>query len=95
MDDKKAFKMVRTQSIVLGIALIMACSFFFYGMNQEKKNRELAAQTKIQLKECGKRSEEQNQLLLLSLQEARKAKEYALEQSKAAEELSKKRTSNK
>ncbi len=94
MDDKKV-KMVRTQSIVLGIALIIACGFFFYGMNQEKKNRELAAQSKIQLEECRKRSEEQNQQLVLSLEEARKAKEYALEQAKAAEDLYKKSTSNK
>jgi hypothetical protein len=91
MDDRKAIKQAlklgRINNIIMGVCFLVVIGFFFYGLInniQAKKDKELAHQTMIQLKECERKAEELtkhmtvlNAQLMQALNAAREAKDLA------------------
>jgi F0F1-type ATP synthase membrane subunit b/b' len=96
MIDKEIFTKVKITNIVIGCLFLVVIAFFFYGLInniQAKKDKELAQQTMVRLKECEQKAEELtkhmtvlNAQLMQALEEAKTAKDFALQQAKAATE---------
>jgi hypothetical protein len=61
MDDKDFFIMARIKNITIGVLFLATAALFFYGLInniQAKKDKELARQIRIQLKECEQKTDE-------------------------------------
>jgi len=87
MVEKKSMKRIRFITILLVLSIIMNVVLFFYGLINNiamQKERAISVELKVQAEKSRLESVQAQQELQTALEEARKAKDYALAQAMLA-----------
>jgi hypothetical protein len=105
MENNEQVRKARKRAILIGTLLIFSFLCFLYGLINNirmKQERQLAIGVKARQQTCEAQSvelmkqlQEKEHQLMLALEEARRAKDFALEQATIAHEAHKKSLSKK